>query len=111
MPKKKDESPDQRDFKKEAKKFVKTLMEESDPKALSLQDVREAVQKELLKGEEPKHVAMFEDNLKNIGLDLTKGFQYFDDTVSGVLNSISVDLINLVDQFIINPLISLLDLF
>lgn len=53
----------------------------------------------------------FEDNLKNIGLDLTKGFQYFDDTVSGVLNSISVDLINLVDQFIINPLISLLDLF
>ena len=59
MPKKKDESPDQRDFKKEAKKFVKTLMEESDPKALLLQDVREAVQKELLKGEEPKHVAMF----------------------------------------------------
>ena len=59
MPKNKDESPDQRDFKKEAKKFVKTLMEESDPKALLLQDVREAVQKELLKGEEPKHVAMF----------------------------------------------------
>ena len=59
MPKKKDESPDQRDFKKEAKKFVKTLMEESDPKALSLQDVREAVPKELLKGEESKNVAMF----------------------------------------------------
>lgn len=63
MPKKKDESPDQRDFKKEAKKeakkFVKNLMEESDPKALSLQDVREAVKKELLKGEEPKNVAMF----------------------------------------------------
>lgn len=53
----------------------------------------------------------FEDNLKNIGLDLTKGFEYFDDTVSGVLNSISVDLINLVDQFIINPLVTLLDLF
>ena len=34
-------------------------MEESDPKALSLQDVREAAQKELLKGEEPKNVAMF----------------------------------------------------
>ena len=59
MPKKKDESPDQRDFKKEVKKFVKNLMEESDPKALSLQDVREAVKKELLKGEEPKNVAMF----------------------------------------------------
>ena len=35
------------------------LMEEPDPKAVSLQDVREAVQKELLKGEEPKNVAMF----------------------------------------------------
>ena len=58
MPKKKDESPDQRD-KKEVRKFVKNLMEESDPKALSLQDVREAAQKELLKGEEPKNVAMF----------------------------------------------------
>jgi hypothetical protein len=58
MPKKKDESPDQRDFKKEVKKFVKNL-EESDPKALSLQDVREAVPKELLKGEESKNVAMF----------------------------------------------------
>jgi hypothetical protein len=59
MPKKTDESPDQRDFKEEVKKFVKNLMEESDPKALSLQDVREAVPKELLKGEESKNVAMF----------------------------------------------------
>ena len=37
-------------FKKEVKKFVKNLMEESDPKALSLQDVREAVKKRVVEG-------------------------------------------------------------
>ena len=58
MPKRKDD-PDEREFRKKVKKFVKELMENNDSKSLTLQDVRAAVQKDLLNGQEPQSVAKF----------------------------------------------------
>ena len=50
----------ERDFQKQAKKVVKKLLDDQDPKYLSFQDVREAVKVQLLGGEEPENLAKFD---------------------------------------------------
>lgn len=56
-------------------------------------------------------LAELQTNIRNVAADMTKGFEYFDDIVVTVLDSITQDMIQAVNQNILEPLQDLLSGF